>query len=499
MPVRRRLFLSVGFIGASLLLAGIGSARAQFPGPGPMSPGRHTHLPGSLTSDQIKRALEPFALPPGLTPEVADALREKLQREQGIDPKLADAAIQKLLSDPAFRKQMEEAARKSKGAIGKQPTLEEIERLRKSLPDFLKNLPGKQPKIGEPPFPPPQGPGGPPRTGDPRGGPIPRDGPRPPDGPPPMPPPMRNGDPPANPEEMPRPDGPELPQPAFPPAGPEGASPFDPNETPRERAMRTFASMWERNVGPLDETPAVKRALFDLAAGTEDFKDAEGNSILEGLAKESGDAVSFADFVDKSALGDSWSMPKFDLPSFSWSRSNPDIGRDRRGPDSSSGDSWWNRRSSSSRSAGSSGGGGFGLPGLEGSWLPVILLAVILLGALVLWRFWYLKDPRSATPYDLAGLGPWPIDPHRIATRRHVVLAFEYLSVLICGPAAKTWTHTTIATALADLAATHVETASMLARLYELARYTPADEPLSTAELAEARRLICRLAGLESE
>jgi hypothetical protein len=70
------------------------------------------------------------------------------------------------------------------------------------------------------------------------------------------------------------------------------------------------------------------------------------------------------------------------------------------------------------------------------------------------------------------------------------------LSVLICGPEAKTWTHATIADALTGLARTHGEAAIMLARLYELARYAPLNEPLTTAELAEARRLVCGLAGV---
>jgi hypothetical protein len=36
----------------------------------------------------------------------------------------------------------------------------------------------------------------------------------------------------------------------------------------------------------------------------------------------------------------------------------------------------------------------------------------------------------------------------------------------------------------------------ILARLYELARYAPLDEPLSPAEIEESRRLVCRLAGV---
>jgi hypothetical protein len=105
-------------------------------------------------------------------------------------------------------------------------------------------------------------------------------------------------------------------------------------------------------------------------------------------------------------------------------------------------------------------------------------------------------DPFRIDPY---ALGPWPVDPHRLATRQDVVVAFEHLSVLICGPVAKTWTHTTIAGALSELAMAEPERALMLARLYELARYAPIEEPLTTAELAEARRLVCRLAGFSDD
>ena len=75
--------------------------------------------------------------------------------------------------------------------------------------------------------------------------------------------------------------------------------------------------------------------------------------------------------------------------------------------------------------------------------------------------------------------------------------AFEYLSVLICGPGARTWTHSTVADELTALAATHGGAALKLARLYELARYAPLDEPLTRAELIEARRLVCDLAGMD--
>src|SRR5205823_9402704 len=87
-----------------------------------------------------------------------------------------------------------------------------------------------------------------------------------------------------------------------------------------------------------------------------------------------------------------------------------------------------------------SGGLDFGVPGLEGSVLPLVVLAGLIIGGLLLWKFLYFRDPRPTTPvYDLGGLGRWPVDPRAIATREDLVRAFEYLSVMICGPAARMW------------------------------------------------------------
>jgi hypothetical protein len=136
---------------------------------------------------------------------------------------------------------------------------------------------------------------------------------------------------------------------------------------------------------------------------------------------------------------------------------------------------------------------------VDGTWLPVVFLIAALVGGVFLWRWLARRGLPDTGRIDPYALGPWPVDPHRLSTRQDVVVAFEHLSVLICGPVAKTWTHTTIASALSELAMAEPERALMLARLYELARYTPAEEPLTTAELAEARRLVCRLAGFSDD
>jgi hypothetical protein len=84
-------------------------------------------------------------------------------------------------------------------------------------------------------------------------------------------------------------------------------------------------------------------------------------------------------------------------------------------------------------------------------------------------------------------LGPWPVRPERIASRGDLVKAFEYLACLLLGQEALHRHHL-------DLGARLHATA--LARLYEQARYAPPDEPLPAAELAAARRDLCRLAGV---
>jgi hypothetical protein len=129
-------------------------------------------------------------------------------------------------------------------------------------------------------------------------------------------------------------------------------------------------------------------------------------------------------------------------------------------------------------------------------WMLLLLLMVLIGGALLWWKWSGLIRPRTALA-GAAGPPPWPLDPREINSREDVVKEFEYLSVMICGPGARMWTHSTIADELSVLAETHGEVAVKLARLYELARYAPLDEPLTRAELLEARRLVCDLAGMD--
>ena len=427
-------------------------------------------------------------------------IREELGKKfPNMPQETLEALIKKTLSDPQFMDMAKQMAKEKQTEPGRPPkwTQEDLAKLAKAMPggggpkkfpiDPKLPFDTKLPFDSKQPFDPKKETGDPGRMGtdspskanlkNPVEQPAGRNPMEPPGGTNPMnpgawpPPPPRNVE-----DELFRP-------------------PPEPTD-PRAKSLQAFAAVWERNVGPLDQTPEVKRALFDLAGSANgldlDLKDDKGNSVWDLLRKGEGEGLSFGNFMEG---GGSWHMPQMNLPQMNfgkWWRGSSG----NSSSSSSSSSSWGSGSSSRSRSGSSGGSGGFGSFSFGGSWFPVIVLGVVVLGILL----WVLvKRLREGTPelvLDGAGLGPWPIDPRTINTREDVVKAFEYLSVLICGPSAKTWTHNTIADALSELATTHGETAVMLARLYELARYAPLDEPLTRDELMEARELVCGLAGV---
>jgi hypothetical protein len=104
-------------------------------------------------------------------------------------------------------------------------------------------------------------------------------------------------------------------------------------------------------------------------------------------------------------------------------------------------------------------------------------------------------------------LGPWPVDPSGVRTREELIRAFEYLSLLRLGPAARHQNHRAIAFSLGasesgpvngwgDPLAERHQAAKELASLYEQARYAPPGDVLSQAALDRARRDLCLLAGV---
>jgi hypothetical protein len=464
MNAARRVVWFAMFMGFALLLAD-SSARGQ-------DKDSHTIWQSKFTPEQLKEALSRLGGGGQNFDPFRDQILDLMKERRDIDKDDLDRALKLLKEHPELLEHAQRFAKQRQTDPGRPGKLnpEDLRKLFKIEPGQPFQVP--DPKGFEPPKINPVQPGN------------------------------------VDPAQPPMPNGVKQPQPPMnldPPPPPEpGANkialdenPFPPpeNADPRAKSLEAFAAVWERNVGPLSEMPEVRRALFDLVGENGfdfDFKDENGNSIWDML--KSGDGSDFGEFFGGADMdgGGNW-FGDWEFPRIGgWGNSS-----------SSSSSSWnWPRWGSSSSgprpSSGGwgSGGGGFGLSGLAGAWLPFVILLALILAVVIWFQLKNIRAREAGLAAASEGMGPWPIDPRSISTREEVVIAFEYLSVLICGPSAKHWTHNTIADALTDLAATHGETAVMLARLYELARYAPLDEPLTTDEVTEARKLVCTLAGV---
>lgn len=93
-------------------------------------------------------------------------------------------------------------------------------------------------------------------------------------------------------------------------------------------------------------------------------------------------------------------------------------------------------------------------------------------------------------------LGPWPLDPRNIRTAADLIAAFEYLSMLRHGSAARSWNHVTIADNLAEENSSQRHAAGELAQLYAQARYAPPAELLTPQAVDTARKHLCSFAGV---
>jgi hypothetical protein len=142
-----------------------------------------------------------------------------------------------------------------------------------------------------------------------------------------------------------------------------------------------------------------------------------------------------------------------------------------------------------------------GMSGITTAGVGKVILSILFLGVLgfIFWRagtWWEKHRERLQKAWRL---GPWPVLPGEVSTRADLVRAFEYLSLLRLGLAARTCHHLELAERIGDQPALdrdrRREAAATLASLYEQARYTPEDETLSPESLARARRELSYLAG----
>jgi hypothetical protein len=145
------------------------------------------------------------------------------------------------------------------------------------------------------------------------------------------------------------------------------------------------------------------------------------------------------------------------------------------------------------------GGGSISVGGADGLFNVLIVLLVVIGAGLVTWKLMSLKHAQADNSGNGWKLGAWPVHPSAVRTRADLVKAFEYLAVLLLGPRAQNQHHLELAeelgrqSTLAD--PRRSEAARSLAHLYEIARYTPAEESLADDELAEARSELSFLAG----
>jgi hypothetical protein len=139
-------------------------------------------------------------------------------------------------------------------------------------------------------------------------------------------------------------------------------------------------------------------------------------------------------------------------------------------------------------------------PSAEQGGMGFLWLLFLAGAALLIWKLIGRQRERMAATQARQWLGPWPIAPTAVRTREELVRAFEYLALLVLGPAARAYHHLEVAGQLGQQPALDAErrreAADHLARVYEKARYAPVDEPLPDEELASARRELCLLAGV---
>jgi hypothetical protein len=272
---------------------------------------------------------------------------------------------------------------------------------------------------------------------------------------------------------------------------PVARPPMEQNETrppinppkPKKDAKESqdFAKWVAKNIG---NSPEMKNMAKDFAKMWGDDKKG-GGAFLKDIEKE---WKSINGSSDKGGGGSNLN----DLAS-------------RLKPPESSGNSYGSGRTSTSNNSSSSGSGGgsssssgggwnFGGGSGEGSWTPLVILMILGVGGFLLYLY-YKRHPKHVeeTPVEAARI--WPVDPLQVNSREDVVKAFEFLSISKCGDAAVNWHHLQIAGRMGLNEPDHRDAANRLARLYEKARYAPANELFDELDIAEARARFSQLAG----
>jgi hypothetical protein len=448
-------------------------------------------LPVSAPAEGLRRTTDD-------TPN-AETLKRLAQQLQGdqmpkdIDPELLKLAQQYLeknpdiLKDPKFQeqlKQMQQQAKTDPKGFTQQlkernPNLtpDQMETIRRQFQQPNPNG-GFQPppNIGQPP----DNVGQPPRPNVEGPAPVQQPQWQPPQGgPTPMPPVVQD----------------------FPPVGPNGRLPSYAEQAQSKEGYQQAVAFWENNFGSIEQTPELKKSLIDMFSGEGNGPGGGGNNPWNGSGGKNTPGKPWWDngtggandpnqsgFMKWLKNSTSNGPPNWLKNMTEWNKSGPP-------PNMSAGNF-------NPPQAGSFGGRGGGFGDVSsGAWpvAIVVTLLVLLVAGFVAWRYWpQIQAKLLNKPKAVAGLGPWTIDPRDVKDRETLVKAFDYLSVLICGDGARVWNHMTIADAFRQNVPGARPFAEPLARLYALARYSPANEPMDPADIAEARGHLCRLAEVQA-
>jgi hypothetical protein len=275
--------------------------------------------------------------------------------------------------------------------------------------------------------------------------------------------------------------------------------PLDPGQSkphlqdPRTRSWESFRELWERYVGPLDNTPELRDLLLHMMekGGMDwDLRDSSGRSLWEVLRERMPEPRDSQGGTARSEGhgGEAFAEEKtgWRWPRWQWPRWNLSLRRWRLGSEGGGALSGWS-------------GGGWEWPALDRSnsvGLAILVALVILIAVLTLWlrRRWRVTSLLHDLTWGLRASPP--VDPRQIRTAEDLVRAFEWWSLHFLGPAARHWTHATIAQALFQRAARPKEQTEELARLYALARYAPEAAQLPPEVWQQARHIFCQWAGV---